>query len=216
MHQIKRYIIKYLTNQAVARFSELRPPRTDSNLFSYHLKALLTEGLIEKCAGGYTLTPAGLFLVDRISVERTGPRLQPKILTMTVLQDGAGRVGLLERAKQPFIGGWTLPSGKLHLEESLGEAAGRELCEKTGLEGVTLRHAGDMYIHAYIGDVLVSSVLAHVFHGRLEGELAEGRLHFASPDEAAALPLLPGVGQAIEKTLLMGEERFFSEVISRR
>lgn len=217
MHQIQKYIMKVLTYQATARFSELRPPRTDSNLFSYHLKALVKEGLLEKAQpGGYRLTPQGLFLVDRVSGEKFEPRLQPKLITMTVVEDESGRIGLQERQKQPFIGRWTLPSGKVHLGESLAESAERELCEKAGLEHTVVRHVGDSYIHAYQGEVLVSSVLAHVFTARVRAIPAGSSLRFVPPAEVARYPLLPGVGALIETTCRHSGGRFFLELTDRR
>jgi len=46
---------------------------------------------------------------------------------------------LIERKHPPFEGMWALPGGFLEMDETLEEAALRELQEETGIEGVELK-----------------------------------------------------------------------------
>lgn len=48
------------------------------------------------------------------------------------------KVMLIQRDIPPFQGEWALPGGFIHLDESLEEAAKRELREETGIESVFL------------------------------------------------------------------------------
>ena len=54
------------------------------------------------------------------------------------LDDDELKVMLIQRGQPPFEGQWALPGGFVHLDETLEEAARRELEEETGLHKVFL------------------------------------------------------------------------------
>ena len=200
MHTVQKHILRHLTYHKRARFSEMRPTRIDSNLYNYHLKSLMRDGLVEKTDKGYRLTVEGLKYVDQISVEKFEHRRQPKIITMLISFDSDGRVLLWPKKKQPFIGAWSLPSGKLHLDDmSLDAAVQREAIEKVGLAPVSCRQAGICYVRARINGEIISYILAHVFVVELG---ADHTLHddvrWFSTAERESLKLLPATEQIIE------------------
>jgi 8-oxo-dGTP diphosphatase len=67
------------------------------------------------------------------------PRVAVTIDTLIIVENkGDYFILLIERANPPFQNCWALPGGYLDMEETLEEAAHRELIEETGLNVETL------------------------------------------------------------------------------
>jgi len=210
-HHIQKYIIDVLMYTQVARFRDLRPDKTDTNLFTYHLKSLVKSGMVTKVEGGYSLSLAGLSYVDRVSTEKKTIRTQPKIITMLLIQNGDGDILLQRREKQPYINAWTLPYGKLHIDDmTLQQAAKREAKEKLGLDDQELRHAGDCYIRVKTGDEILSTTLAHVFAFNRDDIETSDTIMWARPHKLDQYRLAPAV-QSIVSRGFFNDPFFFEE-----
>jgi len=209
-HPIQKHIVDYLQYTPIARFTDLKPPRVGTNLFTYHLNALVKSGVVEKTDEGYKLTTTGLTYVDRATTEKQQLRTQPKIISMLVVQNGDGDILLQRRTKQPFVNTWTLPYGKVHLEDKTVLRAGqREAFEKLGLENPEMTHAGDCYIRVSIKDTLISNTLVHVFR-LYEDEVGQNEnLVWARPHKLHEYPLAPAVEEIMTRTFF--KDPFFFE-----
>lgn len=209
-HHIQKHILDVLMYQKVTRFRDLRPPRVDTNLFTYHLNSLVKSGMVRKVDGGYALSTTGLSYVDRVSTEKKIIRTQPKIITMLVIQNGEGDILLQRRTKQPYIDTWTLPYGKLHVEDaSVNEAAQREAFEKLGLKNQEVEHAGDCYIRVHANGELLSTTLAHVFRFYKDDIETSDEIVWARPHKLAQYELAPAVEDVMTRTFF--KDAFYFE-----
>jgi 8-oxo-dGTP pyrophosphatase MutT (NUDIX family) len=210
-HHIQRAIVSYLLTHEYARFRDLRPSKIDTNLFSYHLKLLMKQEYIVKDEKGYTLGSKGLRYVDRVRADDIRVRTQPKIITMLLVQEGYGKVLLQKRTKQPYINTWTLPYGKLHIDDAtVIDAARREAQEKLNYDPHKLRHVGDCYIRVKAGEQIESTTLVHVVRFETDAILPTDTLQWVEPLDLLKLKLAPAVEQIITRSFF-GDIFFFEE-----
>lgn len=165
MHHIQRDLLRTLLFVPSARFKDLKPASMESNIFMYHLKMLIKNDYVEKTDDGYALTSMGKHYVDRANLESLHVRIQPKIITIVVLERADGKLAILERLHQPFIGFKGFPSGKVHYGESLLDAANRELQEKTGLTGIDLHLRGNFVMKFSRNNEVVNHIVGYVYYG---------------------------------------------------
>ncbi len=217
MHRLQQHILQQLILNPELRYADIKPREVEGNLFMYHLKQLISDGLVEKCdSGKYRLTAKGKAHVDKLSLASLTPRVQPRIVTLLAVEDGNGQWLLYRRKRQPLIDTIGFPYGKIHLGESVSEAAARELLEKTGLTA-DLEHRGDGYATVYEGTEPVSEILFHLFYGKNpHGKLLE-KSHIGEPFWSAVetVPtdhIMPNMLDLLELTRSYDGKRFFAEL----
>jgi 8-oxo-dGTP diphosphatase len=66
----------------------------------------------------------------------------PALTTDCVIFDPEGRVLLIRRAREPYVGDFALPGGFVEIGETVEEACRREAKEETGIEVGPLRLVG--------------------------------------------------------------------------
>lgn len=236
-HPIERDILQFLTTCESARFSDMRPSKVDTNLFTYHLKLLVKAGYVAKIETRYTLSSLGLNYIERVNYDASVLRTQPRLTTKLLIQDGYGKVLLEKRTRQPNINTWELPTGEMRIDdESIIDAAGRMAAIKFNYTPAKLRHVGDCYIvvgekvrtnvHPAEGAVLVdgdvlhlatkevfeieSRTFAHIVRFESDDMAIDERFKWVEPLDIARMQAAPGTEQIVTRAFF-GDDFFFEE-----
>jgi len=106
-----------------------------------------------------------------------------------VVRDDAGRLLLVRRGRPPSAGMWSVPGGRVEPGETPAEAAAREVREETGLQV----EVGPLLTTVRIGDYVVHDFAAVVIGGELQAGDDAAEVRWCSTDDAALLPLTPGL-----------------------
>jgi len=146
IHEIQGSILKGLLLREEARFSELNTDNVPSDQFTFHLKQLTEQRIIEKTQEGlYRLTVSGKEYANRFDID-SGPiqiEKQAKLSVLVIasrINDGKREYAMQTRLKQPFFGYRGFITGKMRMGESVFDTAARELMEETGLIASSLEH----------------------------------------------------------------------------
>ena len=119
--------------------------------------------------------------------------MTPIVAVGAFVFDREGRVLLVERAKPPGEGLWTLPGGRLERGETLAQAVAREVREETGLIvevgalACVVERMGDDF-HFVILDYLARSI-----GGTLKAASDVRDARFMTETEMNRLPLTDGL-----------------------
>lgn len=221
-HPIKKHIIDLLTHQKVVRFSDLRPPRTETNLFTYHLNSLVKLGIVDRLEDGYTLHALGF---SRLMKHSGGPasvqyfsqssfNQQFCPVIMFVVQNDEGDVLLQRKTTQPFIDSWTLPGGNFKVDsQSLEQSAKIMLGDFVNPKhGVEIEHAGDCYVRVYADKTKDSSTsvnMVHVFRFYTNDAKVSDNYLWARPHKLNQLELAPATQDIMTRTFF--KDPFFFE-----
>lgn len=131
-HHIQASIFAKLRSHPSLHYKDLRDPTIESSLFAYHLRELTAQGIVEKVGRGeYQLAPRGITLAQQFSGDEKKLRISPLSYTLIFVRSNKGRWLILTREQYPYIGMHACISGKIHMEETLAQAAERELKDFT-------------------------------------------------------------------------------------
>jgi ADP-ribose pyrophosphatase YjhB (NUDIX family) len=117
----------------------------------------------------------------------------PVVAVGAFVFDDAGRVLLVERARPPGEGLWSVPGGKVDAGETLAQAIAREVREETGLVvevgafACVVERIADDYHY------VILDYLARVIGGTLAAASDARAARFVDDAELATLPLTDGL-----------------------
>lgn len=215
-HFIQRDILRTLSRRQGLSFSELKPQGIDNGIFSYHLKSLLSAGLVVRNDEQYSLSVEGTQYVSWVTRTNLDVHPQPKLFCFLIIENERGEFLLHKRNAQPFLGRYTFPGGALFFGEDLGELVTRQLLEKVGFR-IKMQDRGMASLRLGEGGYVMSHTYAHLFYGTV---LYGPRPHakdkrftpeWVSLDDLAEANLLPDVRVIVDK-LKTTKEYFFLDL----
>ena len=119
--------------------------------------------------------------------------MTPIVAVGAIVFDDLGRVLLIQRARPPSAGLWSLPGGRLEPRETLAQAVAREVREETGLivevgglACVVERMADDYHF-------VLLDYFARITGGTLAAASDARDARFVALDDIAALPTTDGL-----------------------
>jgi ADP-ribose pyrophosphatase YjhB (NUDIX family) len=130
-----------------------------------------------------------------VSPEPSAQKPELVVCAGAVVRDAAGRLLLVRRGHEPSLGLWSLPGGRVEAGETTAAAAAREVREETGLDVVV----GDLLLTVELGAFLVHDFAARLVGGELRAGDDAMDAGWFSIDEAAEMPLTPGLIDALRQ-----------------
>jgi ADP-ribose pyrophosphatase YjhB (NUDIX family) len=121
------------------------------------------------------------------------PTLNPIVAVGAIVFDQAGRALLVERARPPGAGLWTVPGGKVELGETLVQAVVREVLEETGIVvevgalACVVERIGEGYHY------VILDYCARPLGGHLEAASDVRSAKFMDPSELVGLTVTDGL-----------------------
>ncbi|MCL8208709.1 MAG: NUDIX hydrolase [Actinomycetia bacterium] len=136
-------------------------------------------------------------------MSRTHPE-GPAVGVGGIVRDGAGRVLLVQRGRDPGRGTWSFPGGHLRWGETLAEGTRREVWEETGIRVDPSRV---LYVTEVLAPDPAGGAVGHHFVivdlacEWIDGEARPGddaaAVRWVGPEEVPALALTRGMAQAL-------------------
>lgn len=202
-HHIDRYIVKVLTLNKSARYRDLIPAHVESNLFNYHRKVLIREGIIQRAADGrYELAPKGLRYVESVTITNMRVSQVPKVTVTYLLTNADSELAVWDKVVQPYIGSLNLPNGKIHFKDvSTDAGALRTLAELT-TEVVDLEFIGVADVSVLRTNEQIVHSVHWLYRARIDPKLViNDKLYWITPEAVVEHPLAPWTNDMIDDFL---------------
>ena len=204
--EIEQAILKKFMYNPKLRYNEIWEKHLcSSSNFDYHLKKLLEQNLIEKKEDTYFLTSQGTEFMSQLDGVEITVKKKPLPCTFIVcIKDD--KVLMQKRKKQPFIGLYALPGGKIESGTTSKEQAAIEFFEECGLkadldlfsisETLTYDENKELKHHMISFEYLATS-----FSGELIKHTREGNNEWVSLKELDSIPTFPTAKYFIKKAI---------------
>lgn len=218
MHHLQKTIINTLVGVESARFSELRPANIEGNVFTYHLKQTVRDGLVVKLDdGSYVLSEDGKYIGINRNLKSSDLKKQAHSVLLLAVRNTTGDWLLRKRFAQPMYGAVGFVHGEPHFGTDTLLVAKQRLAHKTGLDAdfsyiasgliqISRKDAFESYSHV----ILLSAIIDNStdLHERDE----TGQNFWASSPNFAGPDILPSMPFLADLVINSNQDRPFFEL----
>lgn len=166
----------------------------DTGKLNYHLRQLISNGMIKKKNKKYTLTELGNKLSTYLNQFQLKELYPVPVVCVAVFKEN--KLLLARRNRNPFKDHWVIPGGKIRVGETIEEACKREVKEEVCID-IKVDGVYGMYptIMKERGIVSYHNYLVGVKAKYKEGSLLTGeemnKVKYFSKEEIEKLKLIP-------------------------
>lgn len=210
-HKIQRYILESLARVESLRFRDLRPLKTETNLLTYHLKIMISRGIVDKQDNQYFLTQKGVNTYKLLTKKSSEIISSPDMVIMLVVQNSNGDLLLQKTSEQPYSELWSLPRGLIaSSDKDIKASVARVSKQNLKLSKQESVHAGNAYTKVLHSGRVISYELVHVFKFNKDEVVTNEKTIWVRPHELHKYGLAPGVSEVIARTFF-NDPFFFEE-----
>jgi len=218
-HHIQKSIVYKLAFNEALRFSELKPDDLDNKLFNYHLKLVISAGLVKKDANGlYSLTAEGRRVGVGVLDKQFAALDKAYTVLFLIIRRASDKSWLLfKRKTHPLLGEIGFMHADPSAEKSVYKTAQDELLVKTGLRA-TFNYLGSGFFKVIKDGGLESythftALVAEDAAGELSQNSDKGEYFWAADISDTKGQLLP-TAQALVGQYTQGQQFFIERTFN--
>ncbi len=158
LNKIQTSIIRQLFINETLRFAQINTEDVSSDHFSYHLRQLVKNRIVEKDTDSlYSLSVIGrnqAIMLDDSENKIVKQGFLACLLVISKTTDTKKEYLMHERLRVPYKGSIALPGGKILFGENILDAAQRVMTEQTGLQAQLSLSGQVHYKDVYMGEIV--------------------------------------------------------------
>jgi ADP-ribose pyrophosphatase YjhB (NUDIX family) len=167
-HPTQIRVLRTLVFEESLSYSELNriaEPEMSSDNFNFHLKKLISQGIISKEDSHYFIADKGLEYASRIDLQETLVFQQPKVaIALGIFKDESENEFLLnQRLYQPLKNTWGMHTEKMRIGDRWEDVISRCLKNETGITSYKHKQVGISHLIRESDSLVLAHVVHHIF-----------------------------------------------------